>query len=160
MVRSSFVIVVSVIVLAGLVVLGPQAKAGEHTFDLRVLADPSSFDSVPSPDGKGLWFMIFGRICADSTLGATCVTDGGFKCWGVFRNPNSLAGPVMVNQEFTVGGRGKILADGAENAGPRAMTGGTGDFRYARGQITGTDFSSFDTTGEFVVTFALIDVLP
>ena len=51
-------------------------------------------------------------------------------------------------------GRGKITLAGVEDAGPRAVTGGTGEFRNVRGQATGFDFSTFPPV--FLATFELI----
>ncbi len=41
-----------------------------------------------------------------------------------------------------------------EADGPRAVTGGTGEFRNVRGEMTGADLSNFPN---FTVTFKLID---
>lgn len=153
MVRRSFVIVVSVIVLAGLAVLGPQAKADEHLFDLRVKADPATFNSVDT-SGSGSFFEVRGDICKDPTLGAPCVSIGKFRCKG-FMDPNHA----FVDQEFLINKRGKIATQGIEATGGRPVVGGTGDMRYARGQVKKTDFSRFADLGEFVSTFQLIDVI-
>ena len=58
MVKRSFAMLVSVIVLAGLVMLGSQAKAEEEEwFDQRVVLRLETFDGVASPTGKGFWFV-------------------------------------------------------------------------------------------------------
>ncbi len=60
-----------------------------------------------------------------------------------------------MSQEFNLDGRGKIQVQGVEDGGPRAVTGGTGDFRDVRGEATGFDFSNFLSDGEFTGTFEL-----
>jgi len=54
---------------------------------------------------------------------------------------------------FNLDGRGKIQVQGVEDEGPRAVTGGTGEFRNVRGEMTGSDLSNFP---DFSVTFKLI----
>ncbi len=63
-----------------------------------------------------------------------------------------------MSQEFDIDGRGKIQVQGVEDGGPRAVVGGTGDFRNVRGEATGFDLSEFlapDFNGEFIGTFNL-----
>jgi hypothetical protein len=64
-----------------------------------------------------------------------------------------------VSQEFDIDGRGKIQVQGVEDDGPRAVVGGTGEFRNVRGEATGFDLSEFQSgtfAGEFIVNFELI----
>ena len=64
----------------------------------------------------------------------------------------------VVNQEFDLNGRGKILIAGVESDAPRAVTGGTGHFRNARGQGI-PDIVIFDFLGnpggKFRISFNL-----
>jgi hypothetical protein len=75
---------------------------------------------------------------------------GEFHCWGFFIQGGALA---VVAQEFHLFGRGKIQVQGVEDEGPRAVTGGTGDFLNVRGEMTGADLSNFP---DFRVTFRLL----
>ncbi len=61
----------------------------------------------------------------------------------------------VVSQEYDLDGRGKIQVQGVEDEGPRAVTGGTGDFRNVRGEATGFDLSDLLAGGEFIATFKL-----
>ena len=137
-----------------LFLLGGAAVAEAHseTIRLRIVGDPSTFDSARANGGPGEAFFISGTICADRTPGNPCVSAGTFLCWG-WRTQSGGDGNIsVVTQEFNITGRGKIVAVGVEDPGPRAVTGGTGDFRNVRGQIRSTDFSAFP---EFVVRFNL-----
>jgi len=58
-----------------------------------------------------------------------------------------------VNQEYDFTGRGEIILTGVEDEGPRAITGGDGQFRNARGEAVGIDLSNFPV---FPVIFDLI----
>jgi hypothetical protein len=62
----------------------------------------------------------------------------------------------VVNQEFDLTGRGKILIAGVESEVPRAVRRGTGHFRNARGEgkadLTSMDFFN---TGKFRIDFSL-----
>jgi len=71
-----------------------------------------------------------------------------------------------VDQEFDIDGREKILIAGVESDDPRGVTGGTGDFRDARGEGTNIKFKdvgpvdtvpadTFDFTIDFNLTGAL-----
>ena len=60
-----------------------------------------------------------------------------------------------MSQEYNLFDRGKIQVQGIEDEGPRAVTGGTGDFSNVRGEATGFDLSEFGDTGEFIATFKL-----
>lgn len=146
------VLVVGVAVFAAFLAAQTQAKPGGLV--LRVEADFSTFDFPTSPTTVGAVgpFYVAGTICEDPTLGEACVPIGVFHCWGWI--PPSGVG--LVSQEFNLTGRGKIQTQGLEDEGPRAVVGGTGDFRNVRGEATSVDLSSFFATGEFVATFDLI----
>ena len=99
--------------------------------------------------GMGEAFYVEGIIC--DTLSGACNPAGIFRCWG-WRTLSGAPGDVtVVSQEFEIFGRGKLQLQGVEDAGPRAVTGGTGDFRNVRGEATGFDFSG----AEFTVNFKL-----
>ena len=110
---------------------------------LDVVADLSTFDLLPSAFGGP--FYVGGSL-EDPDTGEVL---GLFHCWGFM-----FAGGAVVNQEYDLTGRGKIILAGVEDAGLRAVTGGTGEFRNVRGQASGFDFSEFPPL--FPVTFELI----
>ncbi len=100
------------------------------------VAGTEPFDIVPSNFGGP--FYVGGTI-VDPDTGEPI---GLFHCWGFF-----FAGGTeqrMVTQEFDLFDRGKIILTGREGpaggsptgGSPRAITGGTGDFRNGRGQAT------------------------
>ncbi len=133
------------VVLTALVVLASPVNAGRNLV-LDVEADLSAFDVAPG--GTGCAFYVPGVIFEADTTNAI----GTFHCWGWDVTCDGLS-VVVVSQEFNLDGRGKIQVQGVEDDGPRAVTGGTGDFRNVRGQMTGADLSAFP---DFTVTFKLI----
>jgi hypothetical protein len=148
--------VFSVAVVVGMMLVGGVSVAQAHqTVILRVVADPANtFDGqVPTGAHGGAPFYVAGDICADAAPGAPCNPIGKFHCWGW----GVGSGGAFVAQEFEIFGRGKLQVQGAEDAGPRAFTGGTGDFAFARGQATGIDFTNFPP--EFIITFELEGVM-
>ncbi len=150
MVRRLFVFMVGLALLGGFTV----AEAGGKKLVLRVATDGATFDAhAPAPAG-GAAFYVSGNICADTTLSAACDPIGTFHCWGWLIGPDQLAS--VVSQEYDLDGRGKIQVQGVEDEGPRAVTGGTGDFRNVRGEATGFDLSDLFVGGEFIATFKLI----
>ena len=99
------------------------------------------------PTGVGA-FYVSGSILAPGTSRDI----GTFHCWGWIRG-DALA---VVNQEFDLTGRGKILIAGVESDVPRAVTGGTGNFRNARGQGNpDVGIFDFDNSGKFRIAFNL-----
>ena len=142
---SLIVVVVAVILGIGNPAYGElgDATTVATTLDLRVVADLSTFDMVTRKKNAGGPFYVGGTIF-DSLTGAEI---GKFHCWGWSLKDGSLA---LVNQEFDLTGRGKIILIGVEDPGPRAIVGGTGNFKNARGQATSTDFSNFPP--EFTIT--------
>jgi hypothetical protein len=127
--------------------VSPAGAAGGKAVNLLVTAD---FGTFTNPSGPGVGsFYIKGPIAARS--GGPSI--GTFHCWG-FLNGEADA---VVNQEFDLDGRGKILIAGIESTDPRGVIGGTGDFANARGQgipsggpgsAGGTDFTiDFNLTG-------------
>ncbi len=153
MVRRLFVLMVGLALLGGFTVAEAKGKKGDLV--LRVATDGTTFDStaIGPGGGGGAAFYIGGVICADPTLFAACVPIGTFHCWGWLIGPDQMA--AVVSQEYDLDGRGKIQVQGVEDEGPRAVTGGTGDFRNVRGEATGFDLSDLFVGGEFTATFKL-----
>ena len=153
MFRKLFVIVLGLALLGGFAVA--EADGEEEELVLRVDTDGlATFDAHAAAPGGGAAFYVSGVICADPTLFAFCNPIGMFHCWGWLIGPDQLA--AVVAQEYNLAGRGKIQVQGVEDEGPRAVTGGTGDFRNVRGEATGFDFSDLFVGGEFTATFKLI----
>ncbi len=142
------------IAMVGLALLGGLAVAEAGPLVLRVDTDGlTTFDAHAAALGGGAAFYVGGDICADPTLFATCDPIGTFHCWGWLIGPDQMA--AVVSQEYDLDGRGKIQVQGIEDEGPRAVTGGTGDFRNVRGEATGFDLSDLFVGGEFTATFKL-----
>ena len=113
----------------------------------------SDFQQVDNGGGTGP-FYVSGEILAPGTS-TTIGTDviGTFHCWGWVRSPDGLA---VVNQEFDIDGRGQILISGVESDAPRAVSGGTHDFRNARGEgIPDVAIFDFENSGQFRIAFGL-----
>ena len=127
---------------------GPSIAGHGNRMVLDVEADTNTLnvvDTFPAFPGEGP-FYIGGTILAPGTT----TVIGDFHCWGFFIQSGDVA---VVSQEYHLFGRGKIQVQGVEDEGPRAVTGGTGDFRNVRGEMTGADLSAFP---DFTVTFRLI----
>lgn len=108
----------------------------------------ADFQQVDNGGGTGP-FYVSGAILAPGT--STGI--GTFHCWGWIRSPDGLG---VVNQEFEVDGRGKILISGVESDAPRAVSGGTDDFASARGYgIPDLAIFDFGNTGKFRIAFSL-----
>ncbi len=146
---------ISFMLVAGAGSLAYGAKPdGNAGLVLRVATDGATFDTPAPAPGGGAAFYIGGVICADGEIGEPCDSIGTFHCWGWLIGPDQLA--AVVSQEYDLDGRGKIQVQGVEDEGPRAVTGGTGDFRNVRGEATGFDFSDLAAGGdEFIGTFKL-----
>ena len=121
----------------------PVFVPGDGRLTVTVVADPSTLDVVPTVGG-GPFYV--GGILEDPDTGEQI---GLFHCWGFFFDGGAQG---VVNQEYDFTGRGKIILTGVEDEGPRAITGGTGRFRNARGEAVGIDLSNFPV---FPVTFDL-----
>jgi len=138
--------------IAVFVLVGPAVAEAQGTLTVRVVADLSTFNTI-SGDLGGVTFHVAGTLCADPTIETTCDSIGSFHCWGWI----SPSGTTVVNQEFNFDGRGKVILTGIEDGGPRAVVGGTGDFRNVRGEATGfVGLDVFPTPPEFVATFKLV----
>ncbi len=109
----------------------------------------ADFESTNAEAGLGA-FYVSGDILAEGTIEPVI---GVFHCWGYLRAADGLG---VVNQEFDLPGRGKILIAGVESDVPRGVTGGTGDFANARGEGL-PDIATFDflNTGKFRISFGL-----
>ena len=114
----------------------PSFVEGTNLLELDILADAGAFDMVDSPTAGQGPFYIPGTIFAAGTGDVI----GEFHCWGWFIQGGVLA---VVSQEYDLFDRGKIQVQGVEDDGPRAIVGGTGEFRNVRGEITGADLSGF-----------------
>ena len=154
MFRKLFVIVL------GLALLGGFTVAEASPLTLRVDTDEfATFDQTTNGVFVGgAAFYVSGDICAElDLLNASCTPIGKFHCWGWLVGPTQEL--ALVSQEFDIDGRGKIQVQGVEDDGPRAVVGGTGEFRNVRGEATGFDLSEFLSgtfAGEFIATFQLI----
>ena len=143
------------VAMVGLALLGGFAVAkADGKLDLRVRADFGTFDTTGVGTGAGgAAFYVGGDICEEpDLLNVDCTPIGKFHCWGWLIG----AGGQVVSQEYDLFDRGKIQLQGVEDGGPRAVVGGTGEFRNVRGEATGFDFSNFVGPGEFMATFKLI----
>ncbi len=151
--RGHLALIVVVVLLAGFFVfeLGiPGAALAKKELELRVAVNFGTFDSAPA-SGMGEAFYVEGIICDSLSAGTACNPAGIFRCWGWQTLSGALGNVNVVSQEFEIFGRGKLQVQGVEDNGPRAVTGGTGDFRNVRGE------GDFDVTGfpAFTVSFKL-----
>ena len=104
----------------------PGNGADDDTLTLLLVGDGSSFDLTPSPGGGGAFYV--GGTLYDVDTGEAL---GDFQCWGWFFTAERR----MVTQEWNIGDAGTIITVGEELVNPLAITGGTGDFRGADGQM-------------------------
>ena len=138
--------------IAGAAVTGAAAPASAHGGKRFVLdVDTNGFadlDNAPSAGGATGAFYVSGVILAPDTA----VMIGTFHCWGWIR-PDGVG---VVNQEFDIDGRGKILIAGVESGAPRGVTGGTDHFALARGQgVPDLGIFDFGNSGKFRIEFRL-----
>ncbi len=131
-----------------------EAKGGK-SINLHI-ALTDTFESPADVTGGTGPFYIGGDIFTQGptpSVGASQAGDplGTFHCWGFI-----AAGVGVVNQEFNLDGRGKIIIAGVEGADVRAVTGGTGDFANARGQgVPEVAFFLADPGDRFRIDFSL-----
>ena len=132
--RSRWIFAAFVVVLV--VALLNPALAGKPDRDVTLeveitdIGGTEPFDIVLSTFGGPFYI---GGTLVDPDTGDPI---GLFHCWGFF-----FAGGTegMVTQEFDLFDRGKIILAGREGppgGSPRAIVGGTGDFKNVRGQAT------------------------
>lgn len=147
-------------VLAGQAVTASPASAATK-FTCEVAPDLSTFDPVRTPAGADPFptgpFYVQGSIYEDGTLNAdgtvppSAVPEGPFRCWGwIF---DGATGAAVVSQSFEFAGAGDLQVQGLED-GKRAVTGGTGDFKSARGSVKVTFINPANLS--FCATFSLI----
>ena len=133
----------ALIAVVGAMILGLGNPAYGTKLELRVEADLDTFDMVTRKANAGGPFYVGGTIFDPDTGDQI----GSFHCWGWILKDGTLA---VVTQEYDLDGRGKIIVVGVEDEGPRAIVGGTGNFKFARGQATEVDFTNFPP--EFSIT--------
>ena len=126
------------LVAAGLATPGltgvAQAKGGKSIVLDVDANDFADFEVTGTdPAGGAGTFYVSGEIFAPGTSDHI----GDFNCWGYIR----ADGQAVVNQEFAIDDRGKILIAGVESGAPRAVIGGTGDFANARSEGILVDFN-------------------
>ena len=103
-----------------------------------VKADVTLFAQVETPAGSGNGpFYVPGDIFKRGADTATADPIGRFQCWGWLTDGGDLG---VVSQEYHLFGKGKIQVQGIEDDGRRAVVGGTGRFRNARGQMIAPGF--------------------
>ena len=140
--RSLFV---AVLLAISLTAAGPSYANGGKLLILDVVPNGGDFSMVSDPDDASQGpFYVSGTVFAHGSN----VAIGEFHCWGYFAQGGAV---VVVSQEFNLNGRGKIQLQGIEDDGPRAVVGGTGDFRNVRGEAE----VEFTATG-FTAAFRLI----
>ena len=114
------------VAMVGLALLGGFADANAGgPLTLRVNTDGFiDFDStIAGTTALGVAaFYVGGDICKELDLGDDCTPIGKFHCWGWLIGPDQAVGPV--SQEYNLFERGKILVQGIEAEGPRAVVGG------------------------------------
>ncbi len=104
---------------------GEPGDDDNDTLTVRLFTT-DTFDFILSPGGGGP-FYVGGDLFHVDTGEAL----GDFQCWGWFFTPERR----MVTQEWNIGDAGTIITVGEELVNPLAITGGTGDFRGADGQM-------------------------
>jgi len=134
----------ALIAVVAALILGLASPADGRVLTFDVVGDFDTFEMIESSPGHGP-FYIGGTIFKEGTDEVI----GTFHCWGTFFGD----GAAVVSQEYDFFGRGKILVQGVEDEGRRAIVGGTREFKHISGQATGFDFSTFADTGFFDVKF-------
>lgn len=113
----------------------------------------ADFQQVENGGGTGPFYVSGDILSPGTNLAIGTDLIGTFHCWGWIRSPDGLG---VVNQEFEIDGRGKILISGVESDAPRAVSGGTGDFVNARGEgIPDLVIFDFMNSGRFRIAFSL-----
>jgi hypothetical protein len=149
--RTKLLFVVSSVVLVGLVLGGAAFGSGSASLvreeNLQTNARFTNFryvDNKPfKQESPGDEILIRAKLSQGGARAGT----GVIKCTAMFYRQLACVGMVQID------GRGKIVAEGSFAEARRihaslAVTGGTGDFRNARGTLevddTGPNTSSFD----------------
>ena len=123
-----------------------SSSGDDDEFTLFIQADTGQFDMIETSPMNGPFF-----VPGDIVDPTTMAVIGKFRCWGWFFDGGASA---VVSQEYELFGCGKIQTQGVEDEGPRAVTGGTGDFSEVSGEITSAFLGGFPN---FTVTFELED---
>jgi hypothetical protein len=135
-------LLIAVLLAISLAAAGPSQAHEKGQLILDVVPNGADFSMVPDPvDPNQGPFYVSGTIFAHGSD----VAIGEFHCWGYFAQGGSVA---VVSQEFNLDGRGKIQVQGVEDDGPRAVVGGTGDFRNVRGEAQ-VEFTASGFTAAF-----------
>ena len=132
----------ALIAVVGAMILGLGNPAYGKTLELRVVAT-DTFDMVTRKANVGGPFYVGGNIF-DPGTGEQI---GLFHCWGWILKDETLA---LVTQEYDLEGKGKIIVGGVEDSGPRPILGGSGRYKFVRGEATEVDFANFPP--EFSIT--------
>jgi hypothetical protein len=150
--RTKLLFMVSSVVLLGLVLGGAAFGSGSASItreeNLRTNARFTNFhfvDNTPANHGEGTGDEILFRV--KLSQGGSRIGTGLIECTAMFFRQLACATTMQIE------GRGKLVAEGSFAERQRihaslAVTGGTGDFRNARGTVevddTGPNSSSFD----------------
>ncbi len=146
-VTSLSILLAAVLVLvvgAGDLAYAQRSNVTELT--VRVVVDFSTFDLRDGGAGTGPFYV--GGDVFNPKNGQPL---GDFQCWGWFFESDRD----VVNQEYNIGNRGKIILAGEEDGGLRAIVGGTRKFKGARGDAT-FDNSNLGVDGSFLATFRIL----
>ena len=146
-IRAYRSLLIGVLLAVSLAAAGPSLAHEKGLLVLDVEPDGGTF-SMAAADvaGDGAFF-----ISGDIFASGGGIPIGEFLCWGYFGQGGGI---VVVSQEFNLFERGKIQVQGVEDEGPRAVTGGTGDFRNVRGDAD----VAFTGPLDFTISFRLIGV--
>ena len=138
------IFILGVVLILGLGFVGSDVQADDDerlSLRLRIILDPPP-DFAPPGTRGGSAFYIRGTICEEEE-GPNCTPAGVFHCWGWQTAPGTPGNEVVVSQSFQIDERGSIEVQGVEAFGanfiPRAVVGGTGDFRNVSGEMTSAD---------------------
>ena len=163
MLRTLFAVTIGLSLLGAISVAEADDDDDAEITEVVLRVDTNGFADFESTDpSTGLQaFFVSGHICEELDLLGPCTPIGRFLCWGWTAGSLTVPFAAPVSQEFNFFDRGKIQVQGDEDDGPRAVVGGTGDFRNVGGQATGFDFSEFGDpsfNGEFIAFFELTGV--
>jgi hypothetical protein len=109
----------------------------EFTFDPRTL-DQGRAGAATAPPTAGPIYLAgpiyaVGSLNPDGTPKADAQQRGFHRFFGWLYDPANML--VIGTHTFDIAGRGKIVVGGASDNLSGAITGGTGDFKFANGEI-------------------------